>query len=529
MIGIEGVDNNTAGQIEQDGMNLIAKFGTAFRLGKPAYEKTIWFLWAALLVLIPFTSSPIIEKTLGKSTVGPLSLIPLGLLVILWLIPFLLRQKVYPLEVLPLVVFIIIVFLGALRSPFLELYSFVEIGPLTRTIRGLITLAIGLCFYLSASFLPVSEEKIKSSVRLIFIGALITLVWASIQMLALPNSDNPPPPVLMKIHRWFSVRDMIRGRISGFAFEPSWLADQLVILYMPLALAGVIRKKSVFNFRLGPITFELMLVLWGSLALFLTYSRIGYAAFFFSIGLTLLLLSRSMARSTADWLRKRFSHSRFTGLQNIRGRTVWVAVMGTFLILVIGVVYLAIATDDRIDRIMDINLREVVGTSSLPLIFRIAFQFEYAERLVYWATSFRVFSLYPLLGVGLGNMGFFLRDTMPAYGTLLPEIISIIGPYAWRFPNPKNIWLRLLSETGILGFLAYTAWLVIMFRGAYNLVNSKGYTSVIGLAAILALLAQVIEGFSLDSFALPQLWIVLGLATSSFIIVRNQDQKEGAA
>jgi hypothetical protein len=37
---------------------------------------------------------------------------------------------------------------------------------------------------------------------------------------------------------------------------------------------------------------------------------------------------------------------------------------------------------------------------------------------------------------------------------------------------------------------------------------------MIGLAGLLSLVAQVFEGFSLDTFALPHLWIMLGLVTA---------------
>ena len=36
------------------------------------------------------------------------------------------------------------------------------------------------------------------------------------------------------------------------------------------------------------------------------------------------------------------------------------------------------------------------------------------------------------------------------------------------------------------------------------------------MAGLLALVAQLVEGFSLDTFALPQLWILVGLLTAAF-------------
>jgi hypothetical protein len=45
--------------------------------------------------------------------------------------------------------------------------------------------------------------------------------------------------------------------------------------------------------------------------------------------------------------------------------------------------------------------------------------------------------------------------------------------------------------------------------------RAREVKAVIGLAGSLALLAQLVEGFSLDSFALPQMWVILGLVTAA--------------
>ena len=84
------------------------------------------------------------------------------------------------------------------------------------------------------------------------------------------------------------------------------------------------------------------------------------------------------------------------------------------------------------------------------------------------------------------------------------------------FPNPKNLWVRLLAETGVAGFTAFGSWLGLLALSAWNVwKRGSGVRRVIGLAALFTLLAQVGEGFSLDSFALPQLWVMLGLMTAA--------------
>lgn len=86
-------------------------------------------------------------------------------------------------------------------------------------------------------------------------------------------------------------------------------------------------------------------------------------------------------------------------------------------------------------------------------------------------------------------------------------------------PNAKNVWVRLLGETGIAGFMAYSVWLVLIGLAARMLASERrGVFSILGLAGLMAVLAQVVEGFSLDSFALPQLWVITGLVTSAVVI-----------
>jgi hypothetical protein len=85
-------------------------------------------------------------------------------------------------------------------------------------------------------------------------------------------------------------------------------------------------------------------------------------------------------------------------------------------------------------------------------------------------------------------------------------------------PNPKNLWVRLLAETGLVGFAAFLTWWVL--TGATALLlwrRGTGLQRLLGLAGVLGLIAAVGEGFSLDTFALPHLWILAGLVARASI------------
>jgi hypothetical protein len=68
----------------------------------------------------------------------------------------------------------------------------------------------------------------------------------------------------------------------------------------------------------------------------------------------------------------------------------------------------------------------------------------------------------------------------------------------------------------LVGFSAFLIWLGVLAAGGIALAKrARGVDRVIGVAGLLTILAQVSEGFSLDTFALPQLWIILGLLTAA--------------
>ena len=149
----------------------------------------------------------------------------------------------------------------------------------------------------------------------------------------------------------------------------------------------------------------------------------------------------------------------------------------------------------------------------------------FSERTVYWMATYSVFVAHPYLGVGLGNAGFFFPKTMPAFAWALPEVVNVLRDGIYLFPNPKNLWLRILAETGIVGFTFFVAWLLfILTRSLQLLTDKQPLFRALGLAGVLSLASIVIEGFSLDTFGLPYIWIILGLISAAARISRSATQ-----
>jgi hypothetical protein len=312
---------------------------------------------------------------------------------------------------------------------------------------------------------------------------------------------------------------LIRYRVVGFAYEPSWLANQLAILYIPLWAASVARGFSVFARGRRFLSVELGLLAWGLAIHFLTLSRVGLISLFASLGALVLGVAWRLVGRFSAWLGARLSWGE--GRRERQRDALRLGILFGLGLLLVGlmflVVFLASWLDPRIAQIFNTNYFELIRTSTDPFM-SLANRLRYAERVVYWMAAYRTFSLYPWLGVGLGNVGFFFERTVHSLGYHLPEIIDIINGAA-AMPNAKNLWIRLLAETGIGGFLTFVLWLIMVGFAAWRL-HSKAMSVVgmLGLAGVLALVAQLVEGFSVDSFALPQLWVLPALVTAGLSI-----------
>ncbi len=516
---------------------MIEILGKHYSLSR-VYESTTSALWYALLVTVPITSFPIIAKLAGGSQVSPLAGAPLFLLVLLWLIPRFLKRRTLPALSIPLLFFISLALLSICASFFIGIQPSFGNTPLSRSFRGFATLLVGGAFYFVAAQVPESRDKIRKSLRWLYFGAAIALFWSTMQTVYVLNNmrlnvTNPTevPLWMNTIHRQFSTRSLFSRRVTGMAFEPSWLADQLVILYLPLWLASVFQRCSVFSRKKRILSVEFGLVIWGSLILFMSQSRIGFLSYFAIIGVLGFLVFLAFERL---WLERRARRREAKGKDppNVRQVRLWRILAWSALITILVCIILIVALvlvrlDPRYARMFDNWFADDLLKNEDP-VYVIANQLMYAERVAYWDVGYKTFAQHPLLGVGIGNTGFFFLENVPVFGSRLPELISIINGYS-EFPNTKSLWIRLLAETGIAGFLTFLIWLGLHAGAARNLYKiRRGVLSTLGLAGLLMLLSQFFEGFSLETFALPQLWVFLGLIASAHSL-RLDDPESGSA
>ncbi len=466
-------------------------------------------LWAAFLVSLPVTSFPYLPRVLGgASTVRPLAVYALVGLLALVVFKRLWQERLPP-ALQPWILFTLVVLLSAalaLASPAPDLRG---VSSLDRMLRSLLTLALGSGFFLSAALVPRAPEDLRFTVRWLLVGFSIALLWASLQSLYVlrpVGGDafwNAYFDRLNAIHHLFSIRNLQEKRVSGLAYEPSWFAEQLCILVLPWLLSGVIQRVSVFSRRWRGLIVEDGLLLWTTAVLLLTFSRTGLVILFVLLAVTVLAGRGAQEEPHPGWAARLLS-----------GRNFW-GRLGVFAVLaaVLGALVFSVGSNNRyFSRLWRFWTDPEAGGSYWAYI-------AFGQRFIYWGTALDMFEESPLLGVGPGNYALHFEDHLPEIPLYrYPEILDLIVPEQGRtqLVTPKNLFVRVLAENGILGFALFCGFLLVLSGQATLLwLSPDPHARYWGRAAALGILAAVMVAFSTDSFALPNIWVFLGLVSAA--------------
>jgi hypothetical protein len=495
---------------------------------------TLNIAWAAAILLLPITSLPLLSRLAGYTAVAPASFIPFILIALFWFVFYVIKKGTLPRESIPFLLFVSVAVIAGALAFFLKTPPFKDRNIAGEEMSAFFTLLIGAAFYLvTAGWLVKSQSKILFTFKLINVSGTILLLWAAIQGIYIYLFHGRYPPALWEFQRIFSTRDLWLNRITAFAFEPSWLAQQLNLLFLPFWLAATITGWSAFRFRLWKISFENILLAIGVVVLFLSSSRVGMLSLFLVLAFLGIYVNIHLAKRLQKWTLKHVGRSPFLFqklLRDILPVILLLVFLGAYALVSILLVYSLSQIDWRLARFFQIT--SVTQVKSLTDNIYLFFNYlAFAERFVYWVAGWRIFNLYPIFGVGLGNAGFYFPHTLPAYSWSLPEVMDTYFRLS-TIPNIKSLWIRLLAETGIVGFSSFLTWCLVVFRSAWSIrLNKSHLFKMVGWFGLFVLIAFIIEGFSTDTFALPYLWLSLGIVSASAAICREQirDQAAGPA
>ena len=285
-------------------------------------------------------------------------------------------------------------------------------------------------------------------------------------------------------------------------YEPKWFADQICFLLLPWLLSSVVQGQSVFKWRYRRVSIEMILLFWSVIVLLFTFSRSGMAILV-GYAIIIFLMFRSRRASQKTTIRPVHQQSRRV-------------VEALIAVLLLGIVIVGVGSQNRyFSRFWTyFTESEQIGPNRTYLEY-IGFR----QRFAYAETAFRVYEAFPVLGVGLGNYAFYFEEMLPDLPwSRFPEVIRYITPEedAPRLITPKNLYARLLAETGLVGIILFTTFvLAVLGCALYLWFSSSKEQKVWGMGGLLALMIFPILVFSFDSFALPNMWVVFGLITAA--------------
>ncbi len=477
---------------------------------EPIWQKSVWFLWLCLVAALPITSFPIFAKVLHTSSVAPASGIFVILLAVLWLPVYLAKNGRFPFQIKPALLFFMFalftIALGFLRV----IPDYKNASMVKAALEGIATLGLGALFFIVTTAVPNTADKLKQTLRFVNWAGLAIIIWSLIQI-AVSFVYHDYTDGMRAFQHLFSTTVLFDGRATGFASEPSWLAHQLNLVYLMYWMAAAKNKFSAHNFRIWKFTFENLLLVAGFVVLFVTLSRGGLVAFMLVLAFLFVLANIRFAK----WLIKKWK-ARNTVLVGIfTGLAMFLLYLG----VIIGGLFVLSKLDPRMEKVFEFS-----STVENPLL-KYADDLQFGERVIYWQTGWNIFNDYPIAGVGVGFSGYYFPQYMPDYAWQLPEVNKLTG-WTSGLLNIKNLWTRLMAETGIIGFSLFVVFLVVIAFSAKDLVNRKDQLGkTIGWMGIFMLITFILEEFSVDSFALPYYWFTLGLivAASRWIKPTNLD------
>jgi O-antigen ligase len=474
-------------------------------------------------VTLPVTSFPYFPPAIGgEALVRPLSLYPLAILIFLVVMPRLVNRPI-PKTLLCLLPFVLVAAASSLLSLLRGIEPALGISVTARVLRGMSTLTVGCAIYVAVSLLPENASELRFTLRWIYIGCGLALLWGTLQAFYILHYDPAWFDSLAKIQQYISIRRLISDRISGLTYEPHWFADQLILLLLPGTLAAIRTGETVFRTSSGRplgwrwLTIEWLLLGWAVLLLPFTYSRSGL------LNLVLLtLLSLLLVRQARPKDREAYTEEGGAGNGQNWNRRIkagkdrpyiqWAKACIAVMVVILPI-YLVGSRNGFFARIWKYWQREEVSFTGY--LSSLGFD----ARQAYSEAALHTYQAYPFLGVGLGNYAFYIEEMLPYRPlALIPEVLRTITPEKGRdrLVTAKNFYLRLLAETGIVGTAAFMAFVIANLGCALWLWHSPEREQRFwGVASLFGLIAFGVSAFTFDSFVIPNMWVVFGLVTAA--------------
>jgi len=132
-------------------------------------------------------------------------------------------------------------------------------------------------------------------------------------------------------------------------------------------------------------------------------------------------------------------------------------------------------------------------------------------RLIIWQNTWQIFKNNPILGIGPGTLG------------------NYFSPYPeWGVPQPHNIYLAFLLQTGIIGFIGFIWLLIWFFRPAADQPQAGKLRLLLMMIMVYILVHGLVDTTYWKNDLSVVFWIVVGLMAilSKETITKRQGYKQ---
>lgn len=151
---------------------------------------------------------------------------------------------------------------------------------------------------------------------------------------------------------------------------------------------------------------------------------------------------------------------------------------------------------------------------SLDFIGNIKSNVSNRSRLGIQYTSLLIFIKNPIFGVGFGQQAFVARKLYPAWVTRDNYEFEIwySNQREKSFPPGYNLYIRLLAELGIVGFMIFVYFQFLMLKEAKRLSRFKNKDfQILGIILIVTTIGLFINWMQIDTFRIYGVWISLAI------------------
>ena len=125
--------------------------------------------------------------------------------------------------------------------------------------------------------------------------------------------------------------------------------------------------------------------------------------------------------------------------------------------------------------------------------------------------NFQVFKYNPISGVGLGQQTFEAKDHYPAWAVKGNYEFEekYLNPKVKNFPPGYNLYIRLLAESGIVGFLLFLGLITVTLYMCVKPILRKDKLALLYIISLISIVGMLLNWLKMDTFRVFTFWFTL--------------------